>query len=301
VLTIRSVPELRAELAPHRRDGARIGLVPTMGALHDGHLSLLRHARVHCDVVVMSLFVNPRQFNDAGDLAGYPRDEARDARLAGECGVDVLFAPAADAIYPAGFATTVSVRGPSEDLESAHRGHGHFEGVATVVIKLLNMAGPDVAYFGAKDAQQLAVIRRMATDLDLPVAIEARPTVREPDGLAMSSRNALLSGAERERATALYRALRRVHDAVGEGERDAATATAGGLRELAAAGVQTEYLQLVDPVTMTPLATLDRGGLAVVAARIGAVRLIDNLAVPIPRTHHPTHHEVATPTGAPTT
>jgi pantoate--beta-alanine ligase len=172
----------------------------------------------------MSLFVNPRQFDDAGDLAGYPRDEARDARLAAECGVDVLFAPGAEAIYPAGFATTVSVSGPAEGLESARRGDGHFQGVATVVAKLLNMTGPDVAYFGAKDAQQLAVIRRTVADLDLPVTIEALPTVREPGGLALSSRNALLSGTERERASALYRALRRVRNAVREGARDPSAA-----------------------------------------------------------------------------
>jgi pantoate--beta-alanine ligase len=301
VLTVRTVPELRALLGPRRRAGARIGLVATMGALHDGHLSLLRHARSHCDVVVMSLFVNPRQFDDAGDLAGYPRDEARDARLADGCGVDVLFAPAAQAIYPAGFATTVSVTGPAEGLESTHRGHGHFEGVATVVIKLLNMAGPDVAYFGAKDAQQLAVIRRMAADLDVPTAIEGLPTVREPGGLAMSSRNALLSDAERDRATALYRALRRVRAAVDGGERDPAAATAAGREELAAAGATLEYLQLVDPETMTALDRVDRDALAVVAARIGLVRLIDNLAVPMSRTDSHPHHEVATPTGAPTT
>ena len=300
MLTVRTVPELRARLAPQRRAGRRIGLVPTMGALHEGHLSLLRRARSQCDVVVMSLFVNPRQFNDAGDLAGYPRDEARDAELAGACGVDILFAPALEAIYPEGFATAVSVAGPAMGLESEHRGHGHFEGVATVVAKLLNMAGPDVAYFGAKDAQQLAVIRRLVADLDLPVAIEACPTVRESSGLAMSSRNALLSDAERQRASALHRALERVRAAVAAGERDPAAATAGGHAELAAAGAETEYLKLVDPLTMTALERLDRDALAVVAARIGAVRLIDNLPVPIPRTDTRTDHEVATPTGAST-
>jgi pantoate--beta-alanine ligase len=300
VLTVRTVPDLREHLDGPRRAGARIGLVPTMGALHEGHLSLLRRARSQCDIVVMSLFVNPRQFNDAGDLDGYPRDEARDVELAEGCGVDVLFAPGIEAIYPDGFATTVSVAGPADGLEGAHRGRAHFEGVATVVAKLLSMTGPAVAYFGAKDAQQVAVIRRMVSDLDLPVAIEACPTVREPSGLAMSSRNALLSDAERERATALHRALSRVRAAVAAGERDPAAATAGARAELAAARAETDYLQLVDPLTMTALERVDRDSLAVVAARIGPVRLIDNLAVPIPRTDTDTHHEVATPTGAST-
>jgi pantoate--beta-alanine ligase len=171
MLTVRALPELREHLDAARRAGERIGLVPTMGALHEGHESLLRRARSQCDIVVMSLFVNPRQFNDAGDLAGYPRDEARDAELAAACGVDVLFAPGIEAVYPDGFATTVSVAGPADGLEGAHRGRGHFEGVATVVAKLLNMTRPDVAYFGAKDAQQVAVIRRVVSDLDLPVSI----------------------------------------------------------------------------------------------------------------------------------
>jgi pantoate--beta-alanine ligase len=300
MLTVRALPELREHLDAARRAGERIGLVPTMGALHEGHESLLRRARSQCDIVVMSLFVNPRQFNDAGDLAGYPRDEARDAELAAACGVDVLFAPGIEAVYPDGFATTVSVAGPADGLEGAHRGRGHFEGVATVVAKLLNMTRPDVAYFGAKDAQQVAVIRRVVSDLDLPVAIEACPTVREPSGLAMSSRNALLSDAERERATALHRALTLVRAAVAAGERDPAAATAGGRAELAAARAETDYLQLVDPLTMAPLTRVDRDSLAVVAARIGAVRLIDNLTVPIPTTDTDTHHEVATPTGAST-
>ncbi|MGH2910175.1 MAG: pantoate--beta-alanine ligase, partial [Solirubrobacteraceae bacterium] len=190
MLIARTVAELRAALGRSRRAGRRIGLVPTMGALHDGHLSLLARARRECDVVVMSLFVNPRQFDRAADLRSYPRDEARDGALAAGAGVDILFAPAPEAIYPPGFATTVSVRGPAEGLESAHRGHGHFDGVATVMTKLLNMAGPDRAYFGEKDAQQLAVVRRLVADLDIPCAIVACPTVREPGGLAMSSRNA---------------------------------------------------------------------------------------------------------------
>jgi pantoate--beta-alanine ligase len=185
VLIARTVPEVRSALAPFRRAGQRVGLVPTMGALHDGHISLLRRARRECEVVVMSLFVNPRQFDQAADLRAYPRDEQRDRALAQHAGADVVFAPVPEVVYPRGFVTTVSVGGPAEGLESAYRGRGHFDGVATVVAKLLNMVGPEVAYFGEKDAQQLAVVRRLVADLDLPCTIEACPTVREPDGLAL--------------------------------------------------------------------------------------------------------------------
>ena len=201
--TVRTVAELRSALAPHRRSERTIGLVPTMGALHEGHLSLIRHASAHCDVVVVSLFVNPAQFNERSDLERYPRQESRDADLAAEAGADVLFAPSAEEVYPPGFATAVEVLGLTERLEGAARGAEHFRGVTTVVAKLLCMAMPDVAYFGQKDAQQLVVIRRLVEDLNLPVRIEARPTVREPDGLAMSSRNRLLSAEERSRALAL--------------------------------------------------------------------------------------------------
>jgi pantoate--beta-alanine ligase len=298
VLTARTVPELRESLAQARFAGRRIGLVPTMGALHDGHVSLLRRAREECDVVVMSLFVNPRQFDQAADLQTYPRDEARDRRLASDAGVDVLFAPAPEAVYPPGFATTVSVGGPAEGLEGALRGRGHFDGVATVVAKLLNMVAPDIAYFGQKDAQQLAVVRRLVADLDIPCTIRSCPTVREPGGLAMSSRNALLSPAERDRASALYAALHSVRAAVAAGERDPEAASAPGRAIVAAAGAELEYLTLVDPVTMAPLAQLDRDALAVLAARLGAVRLIDNLAVPLSPAH--TDHAVATPAGATT-
>ena len=205
--TVRSVAELRSELRPARREERLIGLVPTMGALHEGHLSLVRHARATCDVVVVSLFVNPAQFNEASDLAAYPRDEERDAALAAETGADLLFAPAPGEVYPPGFATTVHVSGLTETLEGESRGVSHFDGVATVVTKLLNMVGPDVAFFGQKDAQQALVIRALVRDLDLPVRIEVCPTVREPDGLALSSRNVHLRGADRERALALRDAL----------------------------------------------------------------------------------------------
>jgi pantoate--beta-alanine ligase len=276
---VRTVAELRAELAPERRAGRSIGLVPTMGALHEGHLSLLRRAVSACDLVVMSLFVNPRQFNESADLDVYPRDEARDAALAAELGVAYLFAPAVDAVYPAGFSTSVSVSGVTDGLEGEHRGRSHFDGVATVVAKLLNMASPDVAYFGQKDAQQAVVIRRMVRDLDIGVRIEVCPTVRAADGLALSSRNALLSADGRERATALHRALELVRDAAFGGERDPDRAVRDGRAELEAAGLQLEYLTLVDPETMAPLRELTGDALAVVAARVGAVRLIDNALI----------------------
>ncbi len=273
--TITTIAELRAELTPARRAGRSIGLVPTMGAFHDGHLSLMRRARAQCDVVVVSLFVNPAQFNDAGDLAAYPRDERRDAELAVAEGVDVLFAPSEQEVYPAGFATTVSVSEGTAQLEGAAR-PGHFDGVATVVAKLLNMAGPDVAYFGQKDAQQAAMIQRLVRDLDMPVRIEICPTVRAGDGLALSSRNALLSQAERERAQALHRALSRVRESVLAGANDARTATAVGLAELTSAGIEPEYLELVSADTLAPLDRINGEALAVVAARVGTTRLIDN-------------------------
>jgi pantoate--beta-alanine ligase len=220
--TVRTVRELRDALALARREGLTIGLVPTMGALHDGHLSLIRHAREHCDVVVVSLFVNPAQFNESSDLERYPRREHDDAQLAEHAGADVLFAPSVEEVYPRGFATAVEVLGVSERLEGEARGAAHFRGVATVVTKLLCMALPDVAYFGQKDAQQVLVIRRLTADLNLPVRIEALPTVRESDGLAMSSRNALLDADERARALALPAALHAAAAMVKEGERSAA-------------------------------------------------------------------------------
>src|SRR3954452_6490616 len=195
---LRTVAEVRAAL--HNGRDRTVGLVPTMGALHEGHLALIRAARADCDEVVVSLFVNPAQFTEAADLASYPRDEARDAALAAGAGADLLFAPPVEEVYPDGFATGVHVAELTESLEGEHRGAAHFDGVATVVAKLLNMAAPDVAYFGQKDAQQVAVIRRLVRDLDLAVEIATCPTVREPDGRALSSRNMHLKGADRERA-----------------------------------------------------------------------------------------------------
>ena len=280
--TIRTVAELRAELLAPRRAGRRIGLVPTMGAFHEGHLSLMRRARRDCDVVVVSLFVNPAQFNDAGDLDAYPRDPERDAELATEIGVDYVFAPLVDEVYPSGFATTVSVAGLTDTLEGAHRGRAHFDGVTTVVTKLLNMVAPDVAYFGQKDAQQAAVIRRLVRDLDIPVAIEVCPTVREADGLAMSSRNMHLSPEDRARATALHRALRAAADAVNAGERDPCTARELALAELARADIEPDYVELVLADTLVPVRRITGDVLAVLAARVGGTRLIDNQPIQPP-------------------
>ena len=253
-----------------------IGLVPTMGALHEGHLSLLRRAREDTDVVVMSLFVNPTQFNDTNDLAAYPRDEQRDLSLAEQEGVDYVFAPSVDGLYPPGFATTVGVARVTERLEGVHRGREHFDGVTTVVTKLFNIVAPDVAYFGQKDAQQAVVIRTLVRDLDIPVRIEVCPTVREPDGLALSSRNAHLSADERERATALHEALDAAREAVAGGEADPTAITALARERLADAQADTEYFELVDADTLAPAERINGNVLAVVAAKVGATRLIDN-------------------------
>jgi pantoate--beta-alanine ligase len=276
VNTVRTVAELRAALRPARLAERTIGLVPTMGALHDGHLSLVRHARATCDVVVVSLFVNPAQFDDAGDLAAYPRDEERDAALAAEAGADLLFAPSRDEVYPPGFATTVHVEGLTATLEGAHRGVGHFDGVTTVVTKLLNMVAPDVAFFGQKDAQQALVIGRLVRDLDLPVRIDIRPTVREHDGLALSSRNVHLDGTDRERALALHDALRAAEAALQAGERDAGALRETALQAMHDHGVEPDYLELVSTDDLSPVARVDGQALLAVAARVGPTRLIDN-------------------------
>jgi pantoate--beta-alanine ligase len=274
---VRSIAALRERLHVPRRARRTIGLVPTMGALHDGHLSLIRLARERCDVVVVTLFVNPAQFDDPDDLLAYPRDEARDVRLAREAGADVLFAPPAGEIYPPDFATTVTVGGVTEPLEGESRGPQHFAGVATVVTKLLNIAQPDVAFFGQKDAQQVAVIRRLVRDLDIPVRIEVGPTVREPDGLALSSRNVRLRNGERTLALALPRALQAARGAVQRGERDPAAIAAAARRAMSAQGVEPEYLELVAPDSFTPVERVDgEPVLVAVAARVGDVRLIDN-------------------------
>jgi pantoate--beta-alanine ligase len=274
--TVRTVDGLRATLAPARSDGLRIGLVPTMGALHEGHLSLIRRAREQCDRVVVSLFVNPAQFSERSDLERYPRRERDDAELAAGAGADVLFAPSVEEVYPPGFATAVEVLGVTERLEGESRGAEHFRGVATVVTKLLCMALPDVAYFGQKDAQQVVVIRRLVADLNLPVRIEAIPTVREPDGLAMSSRNALLDADERARALALPAALNAARELAARGERSAGALLDAAREAMCPFDVAPEYIALVDPDTLEPIEMLAGEALMAIAARIGAVRLIDN-------------------------
>jgi pantoate--beta-alanine ligase len=290
--TVRTVTDLRELLAEPRRAGRSIGLVPTMGAFHEGHLSLMRAARERCDLVVVSLFVNPTQFDETADLAAYPRDEARDAALAAEEGVDVLFAPPVEEVYPDGFDTTVRVEGLTGTLEGAHR-PGHFDGVATVVAKLFNMVAPDVAFFGQKDAQQAAVIRRLVRDLDLPVQIDVRPTVRDADGLALSSRNQRLAPGERRRALALVRALRDVAVAADAGG-TVADALALGRRAMVQEGVEPEYLVAVRADTLAPAQSFEEGEVLVaVAARVGEVRLIDNMLVPaVARAHAETDRGV---------
>ena len=282
--TVRTVAQLRTGLAAARRAGATVGFVPTMGALHDGHVSLLRRARLNCDVVVMSIFVNPTQFNDGADLAGYPRDERRDAEIAADAGVDILFAPSVEDVYPTGFATRVSVAGLTDTLEGAHRGAAHFDGVTTVVTKLLNMVAPDIAYFGQKDAQQALVVKRLVRDLDLPVRIEVCPTVRDADGLALSSRNARLAPDERARAIALSRALAAAREVIAAGERNPAAIVAAARAELLCEGVEPEYLELLAPETLSPLRNVIGVDevLVAVAAQIGPVRLIDNTLIRLP-------------------
>ena len=250
--TLTTIAEMRTALEPLRASST-IGLVPTMGALHEGHLALFRAARADCDVVVASLFVNPAQFSDPSDLDGYPRDEIGDAAAAAGAEVDFLFAPAVAELYPPGFATWVEPHGAADGLEGAFRA-GHFRGVATVCLKLFNVVRPHAAYFGRKDAQQVAVVKQLVGDLNLDLEIRAVDTVRDADGLAVSSRNARLSPEERERALAIPRAL-----ATGDAARARAL--------LAAAGVEPDYVEVAD---------LDGPTLAV-AARVGSTRLIDNV------------------------
>lgn len=276
--TVRTIAELRALLAPERLAGRSIGLVPTMGFFHDGHLSLMRRARVDNDVLVVSLFVNPTQFGPSEDFAAYPRDEQRDTDLAEAEGVDILFSPPVEEVYPDGFDTTVAVGGLTATLEGdeAQRGAEHFRGVTTVVTKLFNMVGPDVAYFGQKDAQQALVIRKLVRDLDMQVRIEVCPTIRDADGLALSSRNAYLSPEERERALALSRALRAAEAAVASGARDATAVVGAAREELARAGLEPDYLQLRSATDLSPVERVNGSTLLAVAAHVGRARLIDN-------------------------
>lgn len=274
--TYERIADLRAALAPARREGKSIGFVPTMGALHAGHLSLLSRARDKNDIVVMSLFVNPTQFNDPSDFKNYPRDAERDKELAAGAGCDVVFAPSREEIYPEGFDTVVTVRGLSDILEGASR-PGHFAGVSTVVAKLLNIVQPARAYFGEKDYQQLQLIRRLTADLDIPAEIVACPTVREPDGLAMSSRNVRLSVEEHKAAAVLNRALSQAQNMADAGIREARVlAGAIGRMILAEPLVDLDYAVIVDRETLREVDRIDGSPIALVAASFGGVRLIDN-------------------------
>jgi len=292
MITVTSSSDLRREVTRLRTEGAaRIGFVPTMGALHAGHLALVRRARELADAVVVSVFVNPTQFDDPADLERYPRDPEGDAALLAAEGADLLFLPPVEEVYPPGDATRVRVAGPAEGLEGAHR-PGHFDGVATVVARLLHLVGPDLAVFGEKDAQQLAVVRRMVADLHVPVEIVGHPTVREADGLAMSSRNALLAPEDRAAATALHRALEAGRAAIAAGERDAGAVRRAMTDVLAAAPrVEPEYAEVVGAASFRPLDTIPEAGRVVLplAARVGPVRLIDNLQLDLPLTARRSH------------
>lgn len=273
---IRSVAELRAVL--RSREAGVVGLVPTMGALHAGHIALIEEAKRRADRVAATIFVNPMQFNDSADLKRYPRDEEADVAKLREAGCDAVWLPAVDDIYPNGFATTVSVAGVSERWEGEHR-PGHFDGVATVVAKLLLTVRPNLAIFGEKDFQQLAVIRRMVRDLGMPVEIVGVPTAREEDGLAMSSRNSYLTADERARAAALSAALRSARDSIREG-RPISDVLDEARRSLAVAGfARVDYFALVDAATLEPLDAPAGEMRLIAAAVIGSTRLIDNLAV----------------------
>jgi pantoate--beta-alanine ligase len=281
VAIARSVGELRGTVATWRAAGERIGLVPTMGALHAGHMALVAAARRRCRRAVASIFVNPKQFGPREDFSSYPRPEADDLAKLAEAGADLAFIPAVAEMYPEGFATTITVGGPSEGLCGAHR-PGHFDGVATIVAKLLTQVAPDAAFFGEKDYQQLMVVRRMVRDLDLPVEVAGVPTVREPDGLALSSRNVYLSADERRLAPNLHRTMR-----------EAAAQIAGGaapapilqrtIAELTGLGIRVEYLELRDAATLAPLADTPAAPARLLAAvHLGRTRLIDNVpALPV--------------------
>ncbi len=279
MITVASISEVRAECEAARAAGRTVGFVPTMGFFHEGHRSLMRAARAADDFVVVSLFVNPTQFAPTEDLAAYPRDPDGDSAVARAEGVDVLVVPTADQMYPAGARTTVHVDGITDVLCGASR-PGHFDGVTTVVAKLFSIIGPCRAYFGRKDAQQLAVIRRMARDLDLPVEVVGCPLVREPGGLAMSSRNAYLSPAERDAAGVLSQALRAVADLVAAGERDAAAVHRVLVDTVASRPeVRLDYAAVVDAATLEPVDRIDADTLVALAAFVGKARLIDNVTI----------------------
>jgi pantoate--beta-alanine ligase len=268
---------MRAACRAARRGGRQLGLVPTMGALHEGHFSLVRAALGSCQVVAASIFVNPTQFGPSEDLAKYPRSFERDRDLLASEGVELLFAPSVEEMYPAGGVTWVTVEELSDKLDGRSR-PGHFRGVATVVAKLFHVIEPDAAFFGQKDAAQLAIVRRMVRDLNFPVKIVACPIVREADGLAMSSRNAFLDARERTQAVVLQRALARMKKSWEAGEHDAAKLVAMGREEIAGEkSVRLDYLEIVDPDSLDPVGNLGDRALAAVAAFLGSTRLIDNI------------------------
>jgi pantoate--beta-alanine ligase len=277
IAVARSIVELRQQVGEWRAQGDRIGLVPTMGALHAGHLALVAAAQAQCRRVVASIFVNPKQFGPREDFAAYPRPEADDLAKLTTAKVDLVWMPPVEEMYPDGFTTTISLRGPAESLDGQHR-PGHFDGVATVVAKLLTQVAPDAAFFGEKDYQQLLVVRRMARDLNLPVEIVGVPTVREADGLALSSRNVYLSPEERRIAPRLHRTMSEAASAIGQGT-PPGSAIARAILALGEAGFQVEYLELRDAETLAPADTLTKPARLLVAAHLGRTRLIDNIAV----------------------
>lgn len=278
-IVVHTIGAVREHVAEARRAGRRIGLVPTLGALHEGHLSLIRRAREQTDFVVVSIFVNPTQFVADEDLDAYPRTLDADVRACAEVGADLAFAPSAEEMYRPGAQTTVHVTGVTGPLCGAHR-PGHFDGVTTVVTKLFNIVQPDAAFFGQKDAQQAVVVRRMTDDLDMPIEIVVCPTVREPDGLAMSSRNAYLSAEERRQALSLYRSLQAAERAVADGQRDSAGLIDRIRQTLEAAGpCVIDYVEIVHPETLDPIDVVGGPALIAVAVRIGQARLIDNIVV----------------------
>jgi pantoate--beta-alanine ligase len=273
----KTIEDMRAACRAARHGGKRLGFVPTMGALHEGHLSLVRAARAACDVAAVSIFVNPTQFGANEDLAKYPRDFERDRDLLEKEGVELLFAPSVEEMYPAGAVTWVTVEELSGKLDGRSR-PGHFRGVTTVVAKLFHIVEPDAAFFGQKDAAQVAIVRRMVCDLKFPVEIVACPIVREADGLAMSSRNAYLDTAQRRQALVLHRALMGVQKLWEAGERDAATLVAAGREEVAGEkSVRLDYFEIVDPESLDPVRDLAGSSLVAVAAFVGPTRLIDNI------------------------
>lgn len=276
MITVHTAEQLR-ELVRNARAGAKsIAFVPTMGALHEGHLSLVREARRQCGFTVVSIFVNPLQFAPGEDFARYPRKPEEDAALLEKEGVDLLYRPDPEKFYPRGFSTSIEVRGVSEGGEGAAR-PGHFRGVATVVARLFHQVQPDAAFFGRKDLQQVAVVRRMVADLDFPVRLAVGDTVREPDGLALSSRNAYLSAGERRLAAAFPRALLSARDRAAAGETEARELERGARAELEAAGLSVDYVEVVDCETMRPAERAAAGTAIAGAVRLGKTRLIDNV------------------------